>query len=326
MDGITIRPATKDDDLPVVDILNATSAPYLHTAVEEHRATMASMPPGTHVIQCVAEYEGRVVSYGLIWEHFWTGNQGSYSGLIAVLPAYQRQRVGTRVYDHLLHDLRARQALRFYGDAQSDRPHVVTFLKQRGFAPTGIVHKMSRLPLSEASFEGFDELTSQLKQQRVRIATLRELGPEDEPLLRTLHALDIAVTRDIPSSEDFAMSFETWRDFVFGPTRSSPETFWVAVEGEKPVGFAILHRRGSDAAFHQSMGVDHQYRGRGIARLLKLHQIAWTRENELEYLYTANDVNNPRMYDINMRLGYQPLPDVVEMVNVLREDLDVAQE
>ena len=51
-----------------------------------------------------------------------------------------------------------------------------------------------------------------------------------------------------------------------------------------------------------------------IARALKAKAIQWCRENGVRYLYTENDETNSRMLDINIRLGYQPIPGETEMV------------
>jgi len=94
----------------------------------------------------------------------------------------------------------------------------------------------------------------------------------------------------------------------------SPETIWIALHGDRPIGLTMLRRLGTDNGFQFSMGVLREYRGQGVARLLKLRQIEWARDNGVTALYTGNDINNPRMYDINVRLGYQPLPAMISMV------------
>jgi GNAT superfamily N-acetyltransferase len=82
------------------------------------------------------------------------------------------------------------------------------------------------------------------------------------------------------------------------------------------VGLARLRRQGN-AAVNAYTAVDPAYRGRGIARALKLRTVLWARATGLEYLYTGNDIENRRMLAINSRLGYTPLPASVEMIKVL---------
>jgi GNAT superfamily N-acetyltransferase len=98
----------------------------------------------------------------------------------------------------------------------------------------------------------------------------------------------------------------------------SADAIWVALNQEQPIGYAMLRRQGGNNAWHQGTGVERPYRGKGVARLLKLHAIRWALRNGVDFLYTGNDVDNPRMYAINMRLGYQPLPATIEVVRDLR--------
>jgi GNAT superfamily N-acetyltransferase len=55
------------------------------------------------------------------------------------------------------------------------------------------------------------------------------------------------------------------------------------------------------------------WRGRGLARILKEATIGWAIANGLTALETGNDVDNAPMRAVNLRLGYQPLPDEVFM-------------
>ena len=50
------------------------------------------------------------------------------------------------------------------------------------------------------------------------------------------------------------------------------------------------------------------FRGRGVARALKLRTVRWAQENEIQFIDTANDAENARMLAINVRMGYKPLP------------------
>ena len=128
----------------------------------------------------------------------------------------------------------------------------------------------------------------------------------------------LSIAKDVPSSELFSPPFEQWRDVFLGPPGKSPESIWVALDADQPIGLAALRRQGGNSAWHEGTGVERPYRGRGVARLLKIRTIEWARENGIDFLYTGNDINNPRMYDINIRLGYSPLPSRIEVVKVLR--------
>jgi GNAT superfamily N-acetyltransferase len=124
--------------------------------------------------------------------------------------------------------------------------------------------------------------------------------------------------RDVPSSEEWEpYPYGLWLRYILNAPGMSPEHYWVALDGRRPVGVATLRRHGPHVADNDYTGVDRAYRGRGVARALKLRTIRWAQENGVDSIVTGNDVDNRRMLDINIRLGYRPLPGSVEMVKEL---------
>ena len=59
--------------------------------------------------------------------------------------------------------------------------------------------------------------------------------------------------------------------------------------------------------------VRRDWRGRGLATVLRRPTVAWAIDRGLTALVTGNDVDNASMRAVNARLGYVPLPDEVEM-------------
>ena len=68
----------------------------------------------------------------------------------------------------------------------------------------------------------------------------------------------------------------------------------------------FLKRLSDDAAENDYTGVASTYRGRGIARALKLRAIAWARQRGVRWFYTSSEIGNARMIAVNRRLGYEP--------------------
>ena len=68
----------------------------------------------------------------------------------------------------------------------------------------------------------------------------------------------------------------------------------------------FLKRLSEDAAENDYTGVAAAYRGRGIARALKLRAIAWARQRGVRWFFTSSEIGNERMISANTRLGYQP--------------------
>ena len=57
----------------------------------------------------------------------------------------------------------------------------------------------------------------------------------------------------------------------------------------------------------------------GIATALKLHAIRFAKKEGIELIETENEENNP-MYQLNVQLGFRPLPAWVEFEKTLQEE------
>jgi len=66
-------------------------------------------------------------------------------------------------------------------------------------------------------------------------------------------------------------------------------------------------------AYTYFTGVDREYRGRGLATLLKLATIEFVQRNGIAAMRTTNDTVNYPMVAVNEKLGYRRLPARVGM-------------
>ncbi len=90
---------------------------------------------------------------------------------------------------------------------------------------------------------------------------------------------------------------------------------WTAVhpDGDAVVGYAELERRTDDLLGHTLTAVARTHRRRGIARALKQAQIAWVAERGYRRLLTGTHLVNEATRRLNERLGYRPLPPLLEV-------------
>jgi GNAT superfamily N-acetyltransferase len=315
---VIIRPREADDDPEIVSLSNHLNPELPQSTVDEYQASVKAIPPGVDHQRFVAEHEGGIVGYGLVLEMFWVEQSGSSFADITVYPDHRGKGIGSRLYEQLLQVAQGLTRERLYAEVRDDRPQAQRFAAKRGFIETGHIERLSYLDVQKADLEGYDGLEERLRGEGIQVTTLAELGPRDDQVLRAVHAVDMSTARDTPSSEVFYLPFERWREFLLNRPGVTPESIFVALERDQVIGLATLGREGGDSAWHRGTGVERVYRGRGIARLLKLREIRWACEHGVNYLYTGNDVNNSRMYEINMRLGYRPLPGRIEMVKELK--------
>lgn len=318
MTGILIRPNTLDDDARTVEIGNRIYREFPPMSVEDLRFYIENRPKDSVDERYVAEKDGAVVGFFALREMWWSAERGMYSVRLNVDPNHQRQGIGSRLYDVLLERVLNVGARRLRTNVRDDQPVAERFALKRGFQKTGRVERESRLNVHSARLDGYDGLEERLRAEGIRIATLAELGADDEAVVHSVHELSDRAARDVPSSFEFTSTpCEQWHREVLSGPGMSPDWFWVALDGERPVGLALLKREGENAAYNDFTATDREYRGRGIARALKKRTIDWARRNGVDYIYTGNDAANERMLAINLRLGYEPLPTSSELVKTL---------
>lgn len=160
-------------------------------------------------------------------------------------------------------------------------------------------------------------LVAQAKDDRERMAgagirfeTVAE--SRDPALLQKLHALTNVTIQDVPHT--LPILDETYEDFerrMNAPDRRR-DRFWIAYDGDRPVALSYLKFppvRGTVWTGYTCS--DPEYRGRGLARGVKLQSLAQAVELGVPLVCTDNDAENAPMLHINETLGYRRRPGFV---------------
>ena len=277
-----------------------------------YRGEYASDTVRTDLVRHVAVDDGTIAGAMSLEAVTWLQKPHVYFVRLAVLPEWRHRGVGRQLGACMDASSGMVGAAVLYvkvreADVRSER-----FAALRGFTPTGDVDRVSRLDVARAALDGLPASRAGLRDRGIRIARLSELAPDDS-LLRVVHAVTEESAADVPSAEPFGGdTFEHWRHHFIERPGMSMELIWVALDGNRPVATAHLRRYSREEAGNSYTGVLREYRGRGIARALKLEQIAWARDNGVRSIYTGNDANNSPMLAINRALGYEFLPAQIE--------------
>lgn len=156
-----------------------------------------------------------------------------------------------------------------------------------------------------------EEIKETMSRQGILLASLAQW--HDSEKLRKLHELDWLTRRDIPTSVPVVQ--ESLEDFVRrtnGPDRPA-DRYWVALDGDRPVALSYLRFPPVRGTIWTGYTCSHaDYRGRGIARAVKLQSLAQAVELGVPLVMTDNDAENAPMLHINERLGYVRRPGFVE--------------
>jgi len=271
----------------------------------------ASRPPGRYYRRIVGWAGERMVAAGSAMESVWSYRPGKYQVDIDLHGAFESDENRAQMYDLLVEALHRREPapVLLTANAREDRADQVRFLTDRGFVPV-MRYPRSRLLVNEFDFAPYAGLIEGVESSGIGIYSLAELMVSDPQWQRKMYELDWAGTQDEPAPEPITqLPFELYAQRVFAGPEFLPEGNFIAVDGDKYVGLSSLERDLARPG-HMETGFTctrRSHRRRKIAMALKLKAIDFAKESGVETIETGNEEKNP-MYQINLRLGFQPLP------------------
>ncbi len=216
--------------------------------------------------------------------------------LITVLAGQRRRGAGTALYEAISIWASERGARELEVPVSGNDPESLSFAQRRGFTEdrrqVGLVLSLADICPPQAQPPAGIEIVTWAQR------------PE---LARGMYEVDVETHRDIPGFGDVAVEpFEDWMAHHMQRPADSPEATFIALAGEEVVGFAKLSLTAPTAAGHAMTAVRRAWRGRGIARALKVTEINWALANGYTELHTSNEERNTPIKRLNSRLGYRP--------------------
>jgi RimJ/RimL family protein N-acetyltransferase len=119
-------------------------------------------------------------------------------------------------------------------------------------------------------------------------------------------ALDSEAMLDTPGDVPMdAGSFEQWLDEYWRHPDTDLDASVAAVVDGRPVAFSQLRVQGG-RAFNDMTGTLRDYRGRGLALLVKRATLVNAARRGVKLVSTENDETNGPMLRVNEKLGYRP--------------------
>jgi GNAT superfamily N-acetyltransferase len=301
-----IRAVTADVDLErLAAIVNATS-PDDPTSLDEIHWSDATYPGGTRYL---AEIDGRAVGTATVGRiYMYPPDHPGFWGSIAVLPEARRRGIGERLLRAISEAARSAGKTELYVSCADHRPEGFEFLEHRGFT------ELERSKTVRLELAGVTPPTV-VRLPGIELTTLAA-RPD---LVAGVHAIALETFADIPGGVERMVAGDLAEFRARDVDRPSipKDAFFVAVDpaSDRAVGYAsLLMVPGSTTtAWHDMTAVLREYRGRGIARILKEATIRWALDNGLTALESGNDEGNAPMRAVNAHLGYRPLPDEITM-------------
>jgi GNAT superfamily N-acetyltransferase len=239
----------------------------------------------------VAEEAGRLVGFaraGWWWE---TGPGGPATAWVGVLEEARGRGLGRALAELAETHVTDAPGVRAWTDCDAgDR-----FARSRGYELT------SRAPVSRLAV-GRMEMPE--PPSGVRLATWASLVDR----ARELCELDRVAAADEPDAEPGAeWDFDEWCATTLHAPQLAAEGSFVALVGDRMASLCLLGWDGRDRAENDFTGTHPDFRGRGLATLVKRASIAWAAANGVREIFTGNDERNAAMLAVNRKLGYQPV-------------------
>jgi GNAT superfamily N-acetyltransferase len=191
---------------------------------------------------------------------------------------------------------------------RDDKPDYQRFITKRGFE-FAMRYAVSRLDLATLDLSEFDWTTPRMEELGVEILCMTELAQRDPDWKRTWYDLGWELMQDVPSIDKPTRStFENWSKRFTSP-RYRMNLHWFAMDGDRAVGYTGLWLSDGDPEkiYTGLTGVVRSHRRKGVATALKVHGFRRAKELGKKCIETDNEENNP-MFDLNMRLGFRPVP------------------
>jgi L-amino acid N-acyltransferase YncA len=304
---IAIRPFQVADYPRIVEITDAIFPEYRWNPDDARRDDAAWDHEQYARQRLVAEDEtGAVVGWGQFSHIPHQFRPDTYELRIEVDPPEQRLGVGGALYDRLLAELRRRGARRVRTRTKASLTESLAFVAARGFVEVERDWE-SRLDLTAFDFARFAGATERVAAGGITITTLADERARDPGALRAAYELHLACTRDMPRVDPVTdVPFAQFVAQQVERASALPAAYFLARHGDRFVGQSTLFRSLTEPTlFYQGMtGVLREYRGRGIALVLKLCTVRYAKEHGGREIRTANNANNRAMLRVNDALGF----------------------
>jgi RimJ/RimL family protein N-acetyltransferase len=310
---VAYRSATLDEAELASDLMSAAYPAMTHDPVIQ-RFRWENLRQGYEAGRFIAEGEGKPIAF-LAWLH----------GPWAKLPErhcevevwLDRARLDERLLEEMwswIGDRAVEQGSRMLlGYCAEDEPEMLEALAALGYGRER-TEKVWELDLGKRGprlVEEAEDARDSMDREGIRFTTVADWRDEDK--FHKLHRLNERTIQDVPHSLPIVPEvFEDFMKRFHAPDRRL-DRCWIALDGDRAVAMTYLKFPPVRGTIWTGFTcTDREYRGRGIARAVKLQSLAQAAELGVGVVQTDNDSENAPMLHINERLGYVRRPGWVE--------------
>jgi GNAT superfamily N-acetyltransferase len=317
--SIAIRPASLPQDYArIADVLQDESPGWAATA-DELAHDDAERDPCYYHATFVAEEldaaEPLMVGVGFVGHDTMAHQEGRFEINLRAREAWQGRGVGNALYEAILEHLAPLGARELFAMVWQAHPRSARFLAERGFAEAWL-RIDSTLDTTSFDFTPYDGLEQRLNDAGITITTYAALAGDPNRLVK-LYELDWALWQDVPFGEPVTKrTLEQFAATEVNHPSSLHDACFIARKDGEYIGYSRLI--GDPDGYNTDMtGVLRAYRGTGLATLLMLYGIRYTRGHGARHLSAVNDSVNTAMLGLNQKLGFVRTGAMVRFVKHL---------
>ncbi|MBV1854239.1 GNAT family N-acetyltransferase [Catellatospora tritici] len=290
-DELLIRETTLAD-VPELARIRTASYAWFTASVAAQENWFQTVPEASRALRLLAEHEGRVVGFGMANLNLQTSVPNTGALTLVVDPDFRRRGTGSALHSRLEEHLRDIGATRVHAWANDDEA-TLAFARDRGFT-LGAKDRFSQL--DTRALPPMPELPP-----GVTLISLTEAGP------RAVYDLDQAASIDEPGDVSYdGTPYDLWLKRYWGSPDQQHHVGTVAVVDGVPACATFME---ADQATGRGTSTGtctlRDYRGRGLAKLVKSAALRKAAEVGIHTAITCNDYENKPMLAVNDWLGYQ---------------------
>ena len=315
--GYRAREFEEADRETVVAAGNSEAHPMEHESAAEWRSWEQRIADPARRRVTITTGGGEVVGTASIAVGMMPRPDGAQFVGLSVFKAHRGKGIGGALVDALEAEAARRSVARLLAGASAARPFALEFAHKRGYREIGR-RIMSFRELASYQPAQWNDAMARASKARIVFRTFAEIThgqtPSDqEHFWRALWEAERPMWDDIPFSTPTPhWPYEQFRKLAVENPQVSRDLSLVAYHGDTIVGYTMTGLSDEDGHTYMT-GVAREFRGQGIAMALKVDALARAKAAGLRAMKTVNDEPNKAMRGVNIKLGYQPVPDHVEL-------------
>lgn len=317
-EGYRVRAFAEGDRESIVADGNAEAHPMEAETADEWRRWETMSPDPTRLRFTLVAADGSVAGTGGINAGMSPLPDGAQHLQIRVNRPHRRRGIGSAMLEALEAEARRRNVPRLLSGTSAAKPFALAWATKRGFREIGR-RIMSYVELASYDPARWHDALDRVTREGIRLRTFAEVLAERdaggrERFWHDLYEAEAPMWDDIPFSTPMPhWSFERFYDLYVKSGQLLNDLSVIAYDADTIAGFTATGDRAHLDGWTYMTGVARTHRGRGVAMALKVAALDRAKAGGRRAMCTVNDEPNKAMRGVNIKLGYQAVPDSVEL-------------